>query len=158
MTDTKLSGRELDAAVAERIFGWQWWERPSHNGKPRKGLFPPLEGSEWEPANFSTEIFQPAKPGTERFSDWDRCAIRHHPNGRSFDVGLPHYRRDPAAMMDLIDKLESMGLSIQITCDGFGKHVAIFAYEETHEATGVTMMEAVALAALRAVRVAGKGR
>ena len=97
-----LSDRELDAFIAEHLFGWTWLEHKSaHDAVWRKGLFPP-EGSEYERVNYAPGRFQPARPGIERFSDWDRCGYRAGSRPLNF---MPHYSTDPAAMMEVLEVL-----------------------------------------------------
>lgn len=54
-----LSGRELDAAVAERVFGWRWWRSTLRfSTEVRRALMQPeLKNDEWQLADGTEEIF-----------------------------------------------------------------------------------------------------
>lgn len=109
---TKLDGRDLDAAVAERLFGWRWYVRtPLLPGEvPLMGLFPPdTEGfTRW---NFSDRVFRLVREGEqfERFSDWYRCGSV----GEDFSTGLPHYSTDHNAAAQVLAEIEKRGLQIR---------------------------------------------
>lgn len=93
--------RDDDAKVAELVFGWVWLEKMHNVGhdkhEPRKALMCP-EGDRWVRFNWYAPDWKPARPETERFSDWDRCCGRRHENGHDMESwGVPKYTTDPAA-------------------------------------------------------------
>jgi hypothetical protein len=96
----ELTGRELDAAVAEKVMGWEWLERLNggSKGTSRKAIFPP-EDSDWVRVNFNADHWRPAQNGTERFSDWDDCC--RSPDG---DYGMPCYSTNIAAAMQVVER------------------------------------------------------
>lgn len=77
--DTLEAGRELDALIAEHLFGWTWWEQFSkHHGGLRKVMMPPQftnPKGEW----------RPAAPDTEPWPGWDTIAAG--PPEFSTDIG-----------------------------------------------------------------------
>lgn len=108
-SEIKLSGRGLDAAIAERLFGWEWWERPDdNNGTIRKVLFPPLN-SGWLRYNFNPCDWKPAQPSTELFSDWDDCCRRESDHA----LGLPYFSSDITAAMEAEEKILERGLKYE---------------------------------------------
>jgi hypothetical protein len=133
------AGRELDALVAEHLFGWEWLE---HKTKKLKALYAPeTDGGNygWVRYNFNAEEMQPADPETKRYRDWDRvCSFRHrHPTDKTIygyeEVGLPKYSVDGNAMLQVIQKVYEMDygkVSIRLNAShyhGYGASVFVAA-------------------------------
>lgn len=95
--------RELDAWIAENLFGWAWFERVNREGIDivfRKALFPPDDEKH---IRWNLIGFAPAKEETQRFSDWDKCGSARGENGFSKEPrGVPYYTTDPAAAMEVL--------------------------------------------------------
>lgn len=78
-----LSGRDLDAAVAERVMDWRWWRTKAPSGKVRRGLMQPdiTLSERWELADGSEDEFE----GDNSF--------------------MPRYSSDIAAAMEVVTKM-----------------------------------------------------
>lgn len=90
-------GRELDALVAQYIFGWIWY---LHKGRGRVAIFPPENKDGWIRWNFfNSEDWEPLdEPGDHlRFTDWDRLASPARELGEEFGGFMPHFSTDIAA-------------------------------------------------------------
>lgn len=143
--------RELDAEVAEKVMGWQWWERPDDkDGTLRKVLYPP-ENSGWRRYNFSETVWLPAQPTTELFSDWDDCCSREDD---PFVRGVPFYSTDIAVAMLVLDKFDDEWTICKM--GGFDPpDIYDYQVDVTHNclvfsAVAATLPEAICRAALRA--------
>src|SRR3990167_11197982 len=102
------AGRELDAAIAVKLFGWEWWvEKTLRFGKQERfmGLFPP-DDPKYARWNFSEAVFERTDRTYRRFSDWDRCGSIN----TDYSRGVPRYSTDIAAAFDMQDELERRGL------------------------------------------------
>lgn len=90
--DAALSGRELDAAVAERVMGWRWWAtKLRYSEDVRKALHhPEFKNDEWWLADSSEEMFGdgPANPF------------------------MPHYSENIAAAMEVENRILDLKLEV----------------------------------------------
>lgn len=88
------AGRELDALVAEKLFGWQWWKWHT-TGKADifSPNYPPRDLSYWSPADFYTP----------RMIGW---------GNRS--AGLSYYSTDRTACGAVIDWASDHGIYVSI--------------------------------------------
>lgn len=75
-----MDTRDMDAKVAELLFGWSWWVSES---SLRRGIFPPPCPPPW---------FKRRADGTEH-----RCA--------DWDWGLPHYTTSPQRDYEVLEKV-----------------------------------------------------
>ncbi len=88
--------RELDAAVAVRLMGWQWF-RSKTSGRC---MLQPPERDGWVRSPWGegyAEAVEGVPPLGERFSDWDECGRIRGPHGRVVATGLPRFSADIAA-------------------------------------------------------------
>lgn len=81
------AGRELDALMAVRLFGWRWL-RSRATG--HVGLWGPDPGLRWT-CNPDAEDVTGREAEYQRYSDWDRCGYGKHPDP------LPSYSTDATA-------------------------------------------------------------
>lgn len=109
-TDTEL--RELDMLVAYHLFGWRWFRSKSRSlctfQPPEGGNFEQV-GS-WIRAPWGENVYDPVEgipPAAERFSDWDAHGWRVL-GQQQFKSGVPHFTRDHAAMMEVMEKLPAV--------------------------------------------------
>lgn len=110
------AGKDLDAEIAVRLFGWEWLEHDNDmTHSPRKGLFAPAD-SNWVRFNFHAPDWRPAKEDTPRFSDWyETCAIRA---ANGYDLkrrGLPPYSTSWDAAGEVVEKLGKQVVSLQLS-------------------------------------------
>jgi hypothetical protein len=107
------AGRELDAEVAEKVFGWRWFLGPGHKAI---SFQPPLSDG-WERPMFHPDSVDVTDRQTEyeRFYDWDHCGRR---DGRS---GLPNYSTDIADAWEIVEHFSSAWFRLE---DGWGAPAA----------------------------------
>lgn len=82
--------RLLDAEVAIRCFGWQWWV---HTKRDFLVLYPP-QGTGWEAHN-NGDWMRPATPeeigSISKAADWDRCCSLWNEQGRALRMEVPRF-------------------------------------------------------------------
>src|SRR5690348_1098483 len=94
-----LTGRELDAEVAVKIFGWRWLARVRERSLCL--IVPPEHTESWIKANFKDVTGHQSEYC--RFAEWDQ------------DFQLPRYSTDPAAMMQVVEKMRERGCCIDLS-------------------------------------------
>lgn len=97
-------GRELDALIAVRLFGWRWMRYPAPNNPSLllTGLFPPEAPDRICTANGYDQVWEPSNEHAPRFSTWDTCAWWED---GEFQRGFPHYSTDIAAAWTVVERL-----------------------------------------------------
>jgi hypothetical protein len=148
------AGRELDALVAERCFGWRWRQYPAPgNKKMLTGLFPPEAPKRVCVPNHYDSIWLPSDATAPRFSDWDSCpwwedgAIQH---------GIPSYSTDLAAAGQVLKKLDHDYFDINIqNAPGLTNEWYVQFTGLEHSVNAKTLPLAICLAALKALDACG---
>ena len=140
-------GRELDALVAVKLFGWRWVRFGVDN---LAGLVPPASISD------KPTFWHPVTDGDfERYGDWDRLGWD---DKGSYHRGFPYYSTDWTAVPDIIAALKERGydyLSISIRSDRATVvlcSLTNLSLPDITTATGNNVPHAICLAALAAVR------
>ena len=110
--NTPKAKRELDALIAERLFGWRWVKYPAPNLSEHRlltGIVPPAAPGRIY-SNRTDRIWQPSTPDAERFSDWDTLYWWDDDGASDIRRGMPHYSTDIAAAVQVEDEIERRGL------------------------------------------------
>lgn len=137
-------GRELDAAVAERVMGWEWFTAVNVNV-----LVPPEH--HWR-VQRSWRI--PGKHGEE--DDIDSARFYDSRNGGKQAPVVPAYSTNIAAAWLVVEELTAHGLRLSLDMFGGDPWWAEFAderWERGAQATAPTAPEAICRAALAAMEV-----
>jgi hypothetical protein len=141
--------RDIDALIAEKIFGWEWWMNTERRKRLLVGPSPP-----WDRWNWAGAIMRRwnGDLSVQKFSDWDRaCALRDPRIPiRLLHAGLPYYSINAAASKELRDRMRELGWKYRLEFGAEG-YLAAFSQDDGfrfHE--GETEEMAAALAALRA--------
>ncbi len=99
MNMTPEQRRELDAWIAQYLWGWEWWQRANEEaGKTviRRAIYPPLN-SGWIRFNFSESVFTRCNDmSVPRFSDWDKVCAEEDWRKENRRIGLPRFTTSPA--------------------------------------------------------------
>lgn len=145
-TTTLPAGRELDAAIAQHLFGWRWMERTMPDVKAI-ALFPSATSDLMNPGNWRDVTDEPVK--ALRFRDWTR--------------DIPRYSTDATTMLAVLEKMIERGWVYQLGGEVHHQPDAAFWHHGTPgllgnagegiRAAGDTLPEAVCIAALRALGV-----
>jgi len=120
-----LSGRELDAAVAERVMGWKWQEHGS--GGTRRRLL-------WSPDG--------------------KCGCRRWENDGQEEIldDLPHYSTDIAAAWEVVEWMHEFGVQMWAGYDSDGNPFAAYNDGDCHPYLSAdTVPQAICRLALMAV-------
>lgn len=127
--DEIQAGRELDALIAEKVFGWRWLVS---EGSGKRGIFSEQNNPGW----FSREA-----SGHERLAyEWD-CK-------------LPYYSFDIASAWKLVERMQAEGHCLEVrpyVKVSSGYRVSIWEGGELDYATGETAPLAICRAALKAL-------
>ena len=102
----KAELRDLDARIAVRYFGWQWYRSSRASGQQIAVMWPPEDGL-WIRWNFDPAAQVIASPdGYRRGSDWDRLGTLKAQAEHGALRFLPHFASDLNAMWLLIQRLQ----------------------------------------------------
>lgn len=157
-----LSVRELNAAVAQELFGWRWFLSTHLADRKLIGLWPP-ERDGWVRSNWHAEWFEDVtghESDYKRFVDWDRLG-RKGKNGRD-GIGVPHYSSSWDAMRLVVEEMDRRGFWCRMrsrfnpddkAVAGFTPHDCTgWNGDPDHKTLDDSLPTAVARAALKAVR------
>lgn len=123
----QLTGRELDAAVAVNLFGFDWWRSSATRGR---ALFPDGEQPQW---------FKYRALGDESLcTDWDHA--------------VPRYSESIEAAMQVVERLRAIGVwtLIAIYHHTTQVHVEMGVPSSECQEWGATAAEAICKCALKA--------
>jgi len=154
MTTPTTPGRELDALVAERIFGWRWMAYPAPNNPTETWLtaiFPPPAPDRIVVANRYDRIWRPSSRDAPRFVEWDTCPWWED---GEIQRGVPHYSTDIAAAWLVVEKMDFDERALVRDSSAGLWYVQRWSHKGRFmwEAEGVTAPHAICLAALEAVK------
>lgn len=107
-----MSDREMDALVAEKLFGWRWVKYPAPNDpdKVLTAIIPPDAPDRVWPNGYD-RIWQTSDAGAPRFSRWDDMMWWDDGAGCH---GLPHYSTDIADAFDVVDRMHALGYVLSL--------------------------------------------
>jgi hypothetical protein len=151
--DSIEAGRELDARIMVKLFGWGWWRMKSRG---LCVLWPPGGDARFVRTNCgpdSHEQFKGWPTEDERFDDWDYSVRRRHLSGSIGRDAVPAPSTDADSMMYVLSVLpfpcmwqDSHGWTCRLNeLDDQSTEV----FSTMYEASGDTLPLAVCRAALR---------
>jgi hypothetical protein len=115
--------RDIDAAIAERLFGWKWFKKSvsklDGSTVELSAIFGPEE--EWNRVNYHPASWSPSDSSAERFEDWDRLCYKPGKDRRERSYeGLPRFSSDMEWAMKAVDALASRGFLVNIRSRTYG--------------------------------------
>lgn len=102
--ETREAGRELDSIIAQRLFGYRWWENSAN------GCCYLLSESPRRSRNEATNAI------------WTECRVRPSDyESRWYDGGLPRYSTDVGSAWLVVEKMREDGFYPNVFVDDTGE-------------------------------------